>query len=237
MIENKKFKIIILAGGLGTRLRSAVPDLPKPMANIRNRPFLEYLMDYWIEQGVQEFILSIGYLHSLITEHFGDSYKSFPVKYVIENNPLGTGGGLIMSAQGMTEPFLVVNGDTFIEVDLEKLSDFHFATKSEWTFSLFVADKPDRYKRMKVASDGRISSFQTGLSQKGHLANGGVYLINPSVIEKFDYKPNTNLSLEDELLPNYVSAGGLIYGVKFAGKFIDIGVPDDLHRARNSFFH
>lgn len=232
-----KYTIIILAGGLGTRLRSAVPDLPKPMARVGSRPFLEYLMDYWIKQGVKDFILSIGYMHEVITKHFGDNYKGVPIKYVIEDKPLGTGGALIACAKGLTESFLVINGDTFIEVDLNKLANFHLKNKSEWTFSLFIADKSERYKRMEVTGDGIINSLQTGLSQKGHLANGGVYFINPSAFDKFDYKLNSKVSLEDELLSNFTSTGGVLYGMKFSGKFIDIGVPEDYYRAESFFIN
>jgi len=84
---------LVLAGGLGTRLRSAVPDLPKPMAPINGRPFLEYLLDYWINQGVDRFVLSVGYRHEIITEHFGNKYKEAQIEYVIEKTLLGTGGG------------------------------------------------------------------------------------------------------------------------------------------------
>ena len=94
---------IILAGGLGTRLRSEVPNLPKPMAIVKNRPFLEYLMDYWIEQGVCKFILSIGYLSEKIVSHFGGTYKNIPISYSIEKSPLGTGGGLLLSLKKITQ--------------------------------------------------------------------------------------------------------------------------------------
>lgn len=109
---------IILAGGMGTRLRSAVPDLPKPMAPIHERPFLEHQMDYWIGQGVSRFIVSVGYMKEVIMDHFGASYRATPLTYAIEEEPLGTGGGLLLAAQGLSETFLVLNGDTFFEVDL-----------------------------------------------------------------------------------------------------------------------
>ena len=83
---------IILAGGLGTRLRETVPNLPKPMVPIHNRPFLEHQMDYWIEQGITQFILSVGYLKDIIINHFGNSYKGVSIDYAIDTSPLGTGG-------------------------------------------------------------------------------------------------------------------------------------------------
>ena len=140
---------IILAGGLGTRLREAVPNLPKPMVPIHNRPFLEHQMDYWIEQGITRFILSVGYLKDIIISHFGNSYKSVSIDYAIETSPLGTGGALLLAAKNLNETFLVLNGDTFIEVSLDgfflacsfiqNILDFHHA--------VFVRDKTiSRYR-------------------------------------------------------------------------------------------
>ena len=100
---------LILAGGLGTTLRSEVPDLPKPLAPIHGRPFLEYQMDFWIEQGVDIFVLSIGYLHEKVIGHFGHSYRNAKLDYVIEETPLGTGGGLMLALDKVrnTESFLL----------------------------------------------------------------------------------------------------------------------------------
>lgn len=136
---------IILAGGLGTRLRKSVPDLPKPMAPIKGHPFLEYQMEYWGEQGVDRFILSVGYRYQTISDHFGATYQGIPIHYAVEPTPLGTGGGLLHAAEGMTEPFLVLNGDAFFEVKLEELKDFHAGRESEWTLALFRTSKIGRY--------------------------------------------------------------------------------------------
>ena len=104
---------IILAGGLGTRLRNTVPDLPKPMAPINGRPFLEYLLDYWITQGVENFVISVGYRHQQIVSHFGNRYKKANLQYAIEDTPLGTGGGLCLAITKLPvlEPFLLLNGE------------------------------------------------------------------------------------------------------------------------------
>ncbi|MDQ3186754.1 MAG: NTP transferase domain-containing protein, partial [Pseudomonadota bacterium] len=90
---------VILAGGIGSRLRSIVPDLPKPMAPVSGRPFLEYQLDYWISQGISSFILSVGYRHEAIVDYFGNSYKGAELDYVIERIPLGTGGGLLLAVE------------------------------------------------------------------------------------------------------------------------------------------
>ena len=125
---------IILAGGLGTRLRSAVTDLPKPMAPIGGRPFLEYQLDYWIAQGISRFVLSVGYQHEVIIDHFGTSYEGIELNFVIEETPLGTGGGLLLAAEkvGNDTPFLLLNGDTYFSVDLKTLTDFSQEKDADW---------------------------------------------------------------------------------------------------------
>ncbi len=228
---------IILAGGMGTRLRSAVPDLPKPMAPISGRPFLEHQMDYWIAQGVNQFVVSVGYMKEVIMDHFGPSYRATPLTYAIEEEPLGTGGGLLLAAQGLNEPFLVLNGDTFFEVDLNALLKFHAKHESEWTFSLFRANEVGRYMGMDVKADGEIVSLKSGTGEPGRLANGGVYLINPSVLAKMKFVPGQKLSLEDDILPTFMTQGGKLYGLEFPGSFIDIGVPDDYFRAAEVLPH
>ena len=100
---------IILAGGLGKRLRSTVPDLPKPMAPIKGKPFLWYLLDYWLHQGINHFILSVGYKFEVIREQFGTKFKNAEVSYAIESKPLGTGGGLLLAIKHLRskEPFVI----------------------------------------------------------------------------------------------------------------------------------
>jgi len=228
---------IILAGGMGTRLRSVVPDLPKPMAPINGRPFLEHLMDYWISQGVNRFVVSVGYMKEVIMDHFGASYRATTLTYAIEDEPLGTGGGLLLATQGLSEPFLVLNGDTFFEVDLAKLLKFHAENSSEWTFSLFQANEGGRYMGMDVRTDGEIISLTSGMGESGRLANGGVYVVNPSMLGKTKFVPGQKLSLEDDLLPSFVTQGGKLYGIEFSGCFIDIGVPLDYFRAAQVLPH
>jgi D-glycero-alpha-D-manno-heptose 1-phosphate guanylyltransferase len=223
--------VIILAGGLGTRLREAVPDLPKPMAPINNRPFLEYQMDYWIDQGINHFILSVGYLKDVIINHFGVNYKDASIEYAEEFKPLGTGGGLLMASKNLTKPFLVINGDTFMEVDLAALYDFHVYKNSSWTFSLFRTGQFDRYMGMDIDLNDEILSIRPKKQQLSGLANGGVYLIDPNALHSLKYKTGVKVSLEDELLSDYISKGGRLFGKEFKGKFIDIGIPSDYHQA------
>ena len=223
---------IVLAGGLGTRLKGVLKGLPKPMAPIRDRPFLEYQMDFWIDQGISRFILSVGHLNQKISSHFGDSYRSVQINYVQENTPLGTGGGLLMAAKNLAEPFLLLNGDTFFEVDLNDLFLFHNEHNAEWTMSLFRSKDLDRYMGVDLEDNGEILSLQSGGNELTLLANGGVYLVNPSALKRLNYKPYTKSSLENDLLPKFISLGGGLYGLESSGKFIDIGVPEDYYRAQ-----
>lgn len=228
---------IILAGGMGTRLRSAVPDLPKPMAPIDGRPFIEHQLDYWIGQGVDRFVVSVGYKKEVIMDHLGSNYRSTPLTYAIEDEPLGTGGGLLLAAQGLTEPFLVVNGDTFFEVDLAGLLKFHSVHSADWTFSLFRTSEVGRYMGIEVKSDGEIGSLTSGTGEQSRLANGGVYLVNPSVLANKAFIPGSKLSLEADLLPALVAQGYKLFGLEFSGTFIDIGIPQDYFRAAEVLPH
>lgn len=224
---------IILAGGLGTRLRSAVPDLPKPMAPIGDRPFLEYQLDYWITQGVSRFVISVGYRHEIIVDHFGNNYKGAELDYVIEKTPLGTGGGFLLATEKLNsnDPFLLLNGDTYFAVDLKVLMDFFRANNADWCFSLFRTNENGRYMGMDVSHQGQITSLRSGIGQSGRLANGGVYLVHPRALSGGGFSAGSKISLEDDVFPVAMASGQRLFGIEFPGVFIDIGAPDDYHRA------
>lgn len=222
----------ILAGGLGTRLRSVVPDLPKPMAPVEGRPFLAWQMDYWMEQGVRRFILSVGYRRDTIVAHFGSSYRGTTVDYVMEEKPLGTGGGFLLAHNLAPKdvPLLVLNGDTFFDVDLQELCRLHGENGADWTLGLFRTDDADRYMGVEVGDDGRILSLEP-VRQGPRLANGGVYLINPQAVSMSRWRPGDNASLERDIMPDLLGAGRRFFGYPCDGRFIDIGIPDDYRRA------
>jgi D-glycero-alpha-D-manno-heptose 1-phosphate guanylyltransferase len=222
---------IVLAGGLGTRLRSVVPDLPKPMAPINGRPFLEYQLEYWIQQGVSRFVLSLGYRHESITAHFGTSYLGIPIEYSIEEKPLGTGGGLLLAMQRIADSeFLLLNGDTFFEVDLKVLHQYHTCKNADWTFAMFRSTESGRYMGMGVAEDGRIAALSAS-GDVGQLVNGGVYYVNTGSLRLPYWKPGTKISLEEDILSAALDAGAHLFGLPCDGAFIDIGVPQDYFRA------
>jgi len=223
---------IILAGGLGTRLSGVVQDRPKPLALIDGRPFLEHQMDYWIGQGIQRFVLSVGYRREQIIAHFGDVYRGCAISYAQEEVPLGTGGGLLAAEKKLEEtgPFLVLNGDTFFEVDLQALTAIHDSRAALLSVALFEVANNDRYMGVQVRDDGAIVSFKSdpGTSQ---LANGGVYLMEPQLFEGLPWQAGDKFSLEDDLFAHLLKTGSRLFGITFPGRFIDIGVPDDYFRA------
>lgn len=224
---------VILAGGLGTRLNQVVQDRPKPMALINGRPFLEYLMDYWAGQGIGHFILSVGYRREMIMDHFKDTYRNAQIDYAIEETPKGTGGGLLLATRKLAgnKTFLLLNGDTFFKVNLAELRAVHTACQSDWTFSLFRPDESGRYMGMEVDATGRIISLRSGSGRPGQPANGGAYLVEPDILRSISWHADQALSVEDDILPALLNAGGRMYGHVSNGRFIDIGVPADYFRA------
>lgn len=223
---------IILAGGLGTRLRAVLPDLPKPMAPINGRPFLEYLLDYWHAQGIERFLLSIGYKHEMIMEHFGDHYKGVPLDYIIESKPMGTGGGLLLAAEKIkTDSFLVLNGDTYFTVNLQKLIQFAEQNVTDWCFGLFMTSSVDRYMGMEVSPVGKINSLKINENQNPCYVNGGVYWIRHSALRNIKLPQKEMISLENDILPEALANNQRLFGLAFDTKFIDIGIPEDYCRS------
>ena len=223
---------IILAGGLGTRLRAVVPDLPKPMAPIRGRPFLEHQMDYWIGQGVTRFILSVGYKRELIEAHFGKEYRQCPLAYAREENPLGTGGGLLLGlAQAQTDSILVLNGDTFFDVALEAMRAQHLARDAQVTVALRRVPNNDRYGEVVLNTQNVIVAFSAKPSGSEGIINGGVYIMQRAALLDLGWKPGDQVGLEQDLFPALLNRNLKMLGMECAGAFIDIGVPEDYQRA------
>ncbi len=223
---------IILAGGLGTRLREVLPDHPKPMAPVAGRPFLEYLLDHWIDQGVSRFILSVGYKHDVIRAHFADRYRGVPLAYAVEPAPLGTGGGILLAMQHLNsqETFLALNGDTFFGVSLHDLSAMHKRNHADMTIALHRSDEVRRYLGVELGASQRLLGFRQFAGSGATLVNGGVYLIEPRLLSAYEADP-VPLSLENDILPDLVGRKALLYGFPTSARFLDIGLPSDYERA------
>ena len=225
---------IILAGGFGTRLRSVVSEVPKPMAPINGKPFLEILINYWIKQGVNNFILSVGYKHEIIENYFGSNYKNAGIKYLVEEFPLGTGGALIkaISTFKIEQPFLLLNGDTYFSVSLENLEAFHNQKKSAFTFSVFKSNNLERYLGLDVNDKMQVLPLENeGGSIESQFVNGGVYIIDPSIININNFEIDHFYSFESDILPEIMKEYSATFACEFDTTFIDIGVPEDYFKA------
>lgn len=225
---------IILAGGAGTRLQSLVSEVPKPMAPVRGRPFLEWLMDYWIGEGVQKFVLAVGYKHEIIQKHFGDAYKKARIKYSIEKEPLGTGGGLLLAMQTLEtqDSFLVLNGDTYFEVPFKQFYREHENHQADISIALLRVPSDERYGTVTCDPHHVIKSFiEKGESSGAGLVNGGVYLVERAAFHTFPPWPMANISFERDILPLFLGKESSLYGFDFSNKFVDIGIPEDYENA------
>ena len=218
---------IILAGGFGTRLQKVVSDVPKPMAPIRNKPFLHYLLTSLQTQGVDKIVFSTGYLHEKIESYFGNNYNGLKIFYSQETKPLGTGGGIKKAFEYVNENAFVVNGDSFFNVDLQAMRKFHTAQKADFTLALKPMQNVERYGTVEL-KENRITAFREKTFCESGFINGGVYITSRKVFEQ------TNLpevfSLETDFLAKQLG-NLLVAGFVSDGYFIDIGIPADYHRA------
>jgi D-glycero-alpha-D-manno-heptose 1-phosphate guanylyltransferase len=219
---------IILAGGMGTRLKDTIKDLPKPMAPINGRPFLAYILDYLCHSGLKKVILSIGFKSDSIIQHFAHSYGTMELVYAIENEPLGTGGGILLALDhAVSDEVLILNGDTFFNVPVPVFYDFHKANEADISLALKPMKKFDRYGAVTL-SHNRINGFHEKKWIDKGLINGGCYLLKRNVFEGIP--SGTPLSFEKEILEKNVSRLCMA-GFVCDGYFIDIGVPVDYARA------
>lgn len=227
---------IILAGGLGTRLRSAVPELPKCMAPVNGRPFISYVIDYFKEQGIEKFIFSLGYRHEDITGYLDQHYPTLNKQYSIEHTQLGTGGAVKLSCERATEKnVLILNGDTLFKILLDNFASFHCSHNAYCTLSLKPMKNIDRYGTVELNADSTIKQFTEKQFYTEGLINGGVYALQA---EKFlQEKLPEQFSFEKDFLePAFTRPDGAqrgMYGVVQEGYFIDIGTPGDYERAQH----
>ena len=224
---------IILAGGLGTRLRSAVPDLPKCMAPVAGKPFISYVINYYLNQGTERFIFSVGYKHEIIEEYLDNEFKHLDYVNSIESEPLGTGGAIYKACSfAESDNVIVLNGDTFFEIDLKSLYGFHQQHKSDCTICLKEMRNIDRYGVVETNSNGRIISFKEKKFYEKSVINGGVYALNVASFsnEKFPEK----FSMEQDYFERLVKERKM-YGLIQEGYFIDIGIPEDFEKAQKDF--
>ncbi len=223
---------IVLAGGFGTRLQKVVSELPKPMAPVAGKPFLQYILDDLINQEIEHVILAVGHLKESIINYFGQHYHNLQITYSVEENPLGTGGGIKQACKYANQDVCyVINGDTYFDVDLHALYHLHVHHKAQLTVALKKMEKFDRYGTVEIDNQHQIIAFNEKKYVETGLINGGIYCLNkhifsPELPEKF--------SFEKEILEKEFEKG-TVFGKVFEGYFIDIGIPEDFARSQTDF--
>ncbi len=227
------FTAIILAGGLGTRLRSAVPDLPKCMAPVAGKPFLHYVIAWLQQQGVTSFIFSLGYMHEIIEDFINNNYPGMDVQYSIEDEPLGTGGAIKLAcAKATEENVLVLNGDTMYKINVGTLLAFHEKHQAACTLALKPMNNFDRYGVVEINFENHIQSFREKQFYEHGLINGGVYAINVMSFLQTDLP--VKFSFEKDYLEKYFTIKKMM-GLVEDEYFIDIGIPEDFQKANAEF--
>lgn len=228
---------IILAGGLGTRLRSVVSDVPKCMALVNGRPFLHYLIQLLEKNGIEDFIFSLGYLNELIETYLRENYSSLSYSISLETEPLGTGGAIRLACSTMSEQnVLVCNGDTFFKIDVDLLDKFHKEKNAECTLCLKPMENFDRYGVVELNTDQSVKSFKEKDFYTKGLINGGVYVLDVSRFLKNELPEK--FSFEKEYLEKNVQSDkskSRLFGLIQDAYFIDIGIPEDYNKAQKDF--
>ncbi len=228
--EPTALECIILAGGLGTRLRSEVSDLPKCMAPVGGKPFLQYLIDYLVAQGVTHFIFSVGYMHQSIESFIHNQYPHLHCHFSLEQEPLGTGGAIKLAIQYATQAnILILNGDTLFFAPLKALMQFHHQHDNDCTLSLKPMKDFDRYGVVEINQHSSIQSFREKQFYSAGLINGGVYALNVVSFRRIPFPEK--FSFEKEYLEKY-HASHKMMGIPLDSYFIDIGIPEDYQRAQ-----
>lgn len=220
---------VVLAGGLGRRLRSVIADRPKPMALVGGRPFLEILLRSLADKGVSRVILSLGYKASMISDHFGSSFAGLEIAHCVEDEPLGTGGAIRLALQCCrNERCYVLNGDTYVDLDIAEIEKYWNAHRNPILVGRYVEDT-SRFGRL-TTEGAQVTGFaEKGPSGPG-LISAGCYLFRRDQLD--DYASGTAFSIETDYLQSAVQRERFDLFV-VEGDFIDIGVPEELQRAQS----
>ena len=230
-LHGEGIKAVLLVGGLGTRLRSIVPSIPKPLAAVGGKSFLELLVRQLRYQGIRNLVMCTGYLGDKIESEFGDGESwGVRIEYSKESSPLGTAGAVKLARSYLWDApeFLVMNGDSFIETDFSELIRFHRQHGGLISMAILRVGNAARFGTVKIGDKGRVIGFteKTGDEAPG-IVNAGVYVFDRTVLE---YIPEGQTSLERDVFPKLLNRG--VYAIEQHGMFIDIGTPEDYARAQ-----
>jgi D-glycero-alpha-D-manno-heptose 1-phosphate guanylyltransferase len=225
---------IILAGGMGTRLNEVISDVPKSMAPINGRPFLEYQLDLLDRWGLKKVILSVGYMNETIRLHFGEEYKSLKLVYAVEEEPLGTGGAILNALQYVEGyAVFIFNGDTYFDVNLQRLDDFRKIKEADLCLAMRFEIDPARFGILEFDNNNRITHFyeKSDGIEEGYI-NGGVYVVRKGYLLRFGLPEK--FSFEVDFLQKYYQTEEF-YGMRCFSYFRDIGIPGDYQKAIDEF--
>ncbi len=222
---------VVLAGGFGTRLASVVKDVPKPMAPVADKPFLVYVVDDLIAQGVDHIVMAVCYKKECIIGFFGDCYKGVQIDYSVEEKPLFTGGA-IKQALSMChdDMVMIINGDTFFSVDLKEMRRFSERTHAKVVIAVKEMENFDRYGKIEFDKEQRVTLFAEKAPCKKGWINGGIYDIRKDCLAEYPEK----FSFEQKALPKLLLEKEISV-FQSSGLFIDIGIPDEYDRAQSLF--
>lgn len=223
---------VVLAGGFGTRLAAVVSDVPKPMAPVAGRPFLEHLLLNLARQGLRRVVLATGHKREIIRAHFGAAWQGLSLGYAEETTPLGTGGALAaaFASQGIDEA-IVLNGDTWCDAELAPLCETHAGSRSLTTLTLVEVPDGSRYGQVKVG-EGWVTGFaEKGASAGPVLINAGLYVVRRAALDACAETPP--FSFEEKVLQARAAERVFRAHVAAGARFIDIGVPEDYRRAQD----
>jgi D-glycero-alpha-D-manno-heptose 1-phosphate guanylyltransferase len=225
----EKKQALILAGGLGTRLRSVVNDRPKPMALVEGKPFLEYVLNGLKNNGITSIIFAVGYKGSMVEEYFGDgSWLGMQIVYSYEEGQLGTAGAIKNAVDKIsTEAFYVLNGDTYYEIDYGKLAELNRKNNSIMTLVLREVEDISRYGKATLQGEQLVGFNEKSTEDVPGTINGGIYYMKKELLDRI---PEGKVSLENEIIPMLLAEGQSISGTINDGYFIDIGIPEDYFR-------
>lgn len=222
--------VVILAGGKGTRLRGVIGDkIPKPMANISGKPFLWWLLSYLEKQGVDQVYLSVGYKKEEIIDYFHNNFGPIRIDYLTEKEPLGTGGAIKNACKLIAPEFLVMNGDTFSEIDIKKFLNVSRQFNADISIALADPQDSERYGTIQLDPALNITSFAEKKNKESGFVNAGIYYIKAKIAPFFPKE--TSFSFENDFIEMNINLI-IIKGIKSVSNFIDIGIPDDFHRAQ-----
>lgn len=217
---------IILCGGLGTRLKSVISDIPKPMAPIKDKPFLEFILEYLKRQNITKIILAVSYKYEIIQNYFQNSYLDMEIVYSIENEPLGTGGATFQALKLIDgDNAYVLNGDTIFDINLNDLK----LKNSKICVALKQMKDFDRYGSVDIDKYNNIISFNEKKFRSDGLINGGIYLVSKDIFNGFNL--NSKFSFEEFFQNNFLKLKAR--ACIFDRYFIDIGIPQDYRKFIN----